>query len=401
MTRKSAVISVGRRPIANAVAYSLRHPKRGWSKSPSTPKERMPNYLLYTPDVETIEDDEHETHQKIIDVMTDGQNLTREKYGRPVRISHAKAHAILKGTLTVRDDLPAELAQGLFGTPGTYDVLVRMSSAPGEILDDSKVNSTRGMAIKVFGVDGPKLAGHTADTQDFVLVPGKEFLTGGAKAFLQAFKPNAEIAPKLSDTTKGIVSAISRVTNEALNVIGVNSGKLDFYGHPLVHPLGEANYSQTAFRYGDYVAKFGVVPDTPALRALCEAEFDPKTYDALREDCNAYLRTHDAEYSFQVQLNTGTDEMPIEDATVPWPETSSMYQEVARLVLPPQIAWDTAKDAAVEPLSFSPDHSLAAHQPLGSVNRARRVVYAAMSKLRRSESGNPTAEPSGPEVIPA
>ena len=51
----------------------------------------MPNYLLYSPDVEQPEPDEQETFQKIVDLMTEGQNLTREKYGRPIRISHAKA----------------------------------------------------------------------------------------------------------------------------------------------------------------------------------------------------------------------------------------------------------------------------------------------------------------------
>ena len=361
----------------------------------------MPNHLLYSSDVEQPEPDEQETFQKIVKLMTEGQDLTREKYGRPIRISHAKAHAILKGTLVVRQDLPLELAQGLFSKPGSYDVLVRMASAPGELLDDSKVNSTRGMSIKVFGVEGPKLADHTANTQDFVLSPGKEFIAGNAKAFLQAFKPNAEIAPKLSDTTKGIVSTLSRVTNEALNAVGVNSAKLDFFGHSLVHPLGEAQYSQTAFRHGEFVAKYGVIPDTPGLEALLQEKFDPETPDALREACNAFLRVNPVEYSFRAQLNTNTEEMSIEDATSPWPEEFSQYQEVARLIIPSQTAWDSPRDSFVEPLSFSPDHSLQAHMPLGSINRARRVAYAALSQVRRAESGSSTIEPVNAETLPS
>ena len=95
-------------------------------------------------------------------------------------------------------DLPAELAQGLFAHPVSYPVLVRLSNAPGEINDDSKFNTVRGIAIKVFKVPGAKLAGHTSDTQDFVLDTGKEFINSDAKAFLQTFKPNAEIAPRPS-----------------------------------------------------------------------------------------------------------------------------------------------------------------------------------------------------------
>ena len=363
----------------------------------------MPNYLLYTPDVEKPADDEQETIQKIIQLMSDGHRKTEEKYGRSLRISHAKAHAILQGKLIVREDLPGELKQGLFAKPGTYDVLVRMASAPGEILDDSKVNATRGMAVKVFGVEGAKVPGHTGSTQDFAFAPGKVFIAPTAGVFLQAFKPNAEIAPELSDTTKGIVSSVARATNSVLNMFGVDSGKLDFYGHKLVNPLGEANYSQTAFRFGDYVCKMGIVPDTPGLKALLEDKsYKQETPDAMREACNAYLRTNGAEYSFQVQLNTGLDDMPVEDATVEWPEDYSMYQEVARLVIPPQTAFDVAKDSYVEPLSFSPDHALLAHQALGSVNRARRAAYTALAESRRKDSGTGApAEPSNADGLPS
>ena len=360
----------------------------------------MPNYELYHDDIETIDDDERETHNKIIKVMTEGTHKAHEKYGHDVRISHAKAHALLKGQLLVHGDLPLELAQGLFARQGTYDVLVRMASAPGELLDDSKVNATRGMAIKVLDAPGPKLPGYGGIAQDFVLAPGKEFIAGGAKAFLQAFKPNAEIAPKLSDTTKGIVSDISRVTNEALSAVGLKSSKLDFFGHPKVHPLGEAQYSQTPLRYGDYVAKLGVVPDTPALAALIDKKIELKTPDALREASVAFFRTNPAEFSVQVQLNVDYDEMPIEDATAPWSEDLSQYQEVARLVIPVQTAWDPAKDAYFEDLSFSPAHSLAAHRPLGSINRARLAVYGALSALRHQENGRPKIQPTSTDAVP-
>ena len=47
----------------------------------------MPNYLHYSDNVETIEPDEKETHGKIVEVMSKGDALTREKYGKSVRIS--------------------------------------------------------------------------------------------------------------------------------------------------------------------------------------------------------------------------------------------------------------------------------------------------------------------------
>lgn len=115
----------------------------------------MPNYLLYRDDLETIAPDENETEQKIVEVMTQGMEMARQKYGRSVRISHAKAHALLKGELIVEDGLPLQLAQGLFSQPGRYEVLVRMAQAPGELLDDSKLSTDRGMSVKILGVKGP------------------------------------------------------------------------------------------------------------------------------------------------------------------------------------------------------------------------------------------------------
>ncbi len=360
------------------------------------------NYTRYTDTLETIEPDEQETHAKIIEVMTTGQNITREKYGKAVRISHAKAHGLLKGELRIDANLPTELAQGLFAQPGTHPVLVRLATAPGEYTDDSKVSTSRGMAIKVFNVDGPKLPGFEhITTQDFVLDTGKEFLTGGAKAFLQAFKPNAEIAPKLSDDVKGAVSTIARGTNAALNAVGLNSEKLDFYGHPNNHPLGESYYSQTAIRYGDYIAKLGVIPSSPGLLALQQQPFDPETPDALREATVAYFKSNPAEFDVVIQLNTDLDTMPIEDAITAWPEDQSVYRTVGRLVIPAQDAFDPARADVVDgDLSFSPAHALVVHRPLGSINRARLAAYTALSTLRRQENHRPLTEPTSLNQIP-
>ena len=361
----------------------------------------MPNYLLYQDNVETIAPDESETNAKIVEVMTEGMHLAREKYGRSVRISHAKAHGLLKGHLIVKDGLPRELAQGLFAQPGRYEVLVRMAQQPGELLDDSKISTDRGMSVKVLGVNGPKLEGHTAATQDWVFDVGKQFLAGGPKEFLQAFKPNAEIAPKLSDSVKGAVSTAARATNAVLNAVGANSEKLAFYGHPVVHPASESYFSQTAFRYGEYVAKLGFFPDSPGLEALKAQPFDPQTPDALREAMNEFFKTNPAEFELRVQLNTGLDEMPIENAQAEWPEALSQYQAVARLIIPPQIAWDPAKDGYFEDLSFSPAHALAAHRPLGGINRARLVAYRALSQTRLQNNGKTMERPASLAEVPA
>ena len=363
----------------------------------------MQNYVLYRDDVETIAPDEQETRAKIIEVMTTGQNITREKYGKAVRISHAKAHGLLTGELIIPDNLPAELAQGLFAQPGSHPVVVRLASAPGEFTDDSKISTVRGMAIKVFNVSGPKLPPfESITTQDFVLDTGKEFITSGAKAFLQAFKPNAEIAPRLSDNVKGAVSTVARATNAALNAVGANSEKLDFYGHIKKHPMAESYFSQTPYRYGAYIAKIAVVPASPGLKTLYDQPFDPKTPDALREATVAYFRSNTAEFDVEIQLNTDLDAMPVEDAMAKWSEDDSPYRTVARLILPVQDAFSPARENYISgDLSFSPAHTLVAHRPLGSVNRARLAAYTALSTLRREENNRPLTELTTPDQVPA
>jgi catalase len=64
---------------------------------------------------------------------------------------HAKGHGILIGELQVPDGLPEYLSQGLFAAVATYPVVMRLSTIPGDILDDS-ISVPRGLALKVVGV---------------------------------------------------------------------------------------------------------------------------------------------------------------------------------------------------------------------------------------------------------
>lgn len=346
------------------------------------------HYVRYDDAVEQIEKDEQETFDKIVKVMSEGADLAREKYQRPIRIAHAKSHGALRGKLVVNTDLPEYLRQGIFSAPGKeYDVIVRLSDVPGELTDQSKISTPRGFAIKVLGVSSPE------GTQDFLMANGKAFIAPGPKGFLQAFKPNAELAPHLSDTTKGVVSDIARVTNAALMHLGANVGQLDFFGHPHLHPLTEDYYSQAPFRFGEYICKFSVTPETAALRAEIGKTFDPKGENALRTDVENYFRSNPAEFSFGVQLATDLEKMPIENTSVEWPEDLSPFQPVARIVLPAQEAYAPDNAKFVEELSFSPAHTLAEHKPLGGLNRARLFVYPKMSGKRREELGVEAVEP--------
>lgn len=358
-------------------------------------------HVPYSDDVEVIEPGESETFDKIIAAMAGGGKITRERYGRSIRTSHAKAHGLLKGELRVKEGLAAELRQGLFATARSYPVMVRLAHVPGELLDDRRMSTPRGMALKIFEVDGPKLPAHEGEaTQDFVLDTGKAFIAPGAKTF-QVQIAATEMATPLPQGVKAAVSTVSRATNKALNAIGLDSANLDFYGHPFTHPLAEAYYSQTPYRYGDYIAKLAVYPDTSALIAMVGKKLDLTDEDGLRTAVTEFFRHNPAEFEIGIQLCTDLDTMPVEDASVEWPEKESPYRPVGRLVLPPQNAYSPARaDFVEEDISFCPGHSLAAHRPLGSINRARMRAYEELGKARRRENGRPVRESRGIAEMP-
>ena len=47
--------------------------------------------------------------------------------------------------------ITASLAQGLFATPGSYDALLRFSTLPGDVFENS-ASVLRGLAINLFAI---------------------------------------------------------------------------------------------------------------------------------------------------------------------------------------------------------------------------------------------------------
>lgn len=357
-------------------------------------------YVRCTDDVETVSDNENEVIQSIITSMTQESQKVAERDGTTVRASHAKSTGLVKGTLSVLPNLPEPLRQGLFAQPHDYPVLMRFAQGPGEVLSDS-VSTHRGVGIKVLGVQGPKLSGHNSDTQDFVLATGVAFAQSDATTFLAAIK-GIEKGVNLPETIKQAVSTASRAVNAALNAVGVNSPTLSFFGHTKRNPLADAYFSQAALRYGDYIAKIGLFPVSPHLLALVDKTVDTSADpDAFRHAVIDTLRSKDAEFELRVQLCTDLKTMPVEDASVQWPEDQSPYVAVARITIPPQDAYAPARQTYFDNLlSFQPAHALAAHRPLGSLMRARLKTYQALLAYRHVQNRQPQTEPTGLDEVP-
>jgi hypothetical protein len=74
--------------------------------------------------------------------------------------------------------------------------------------------------------------------------------------------------------------------------------------------------------------------------------------------------------------------MPVEDPTVRWAESASPFQKVATLRIPVQDCSPQQRRNHGERLVFTPWHALEEHRPLGGINRVRKAVYLASSRLR-------------------
>jgi hypothetical protein len=344
--------------------------------------------------MEVLGPDEDVTTAGLIETLGSISRTTFEHSGHATRSVHAKSHGVLRGELVVLEGLPPVLAQGMFAKPGRYDVVMRLSTIPGDILDDS-VSTPRGLAVKVIGVQGPRLPGSEGDsTQDFVMVNGPAFGAPTPEKFLGLLKLVAATTDRAPGLKK-VLSTVARATEAVIEAFGGKSGAvIALGGQKETHILGETFYSQTPFLYGHYIAKFSFAP-RGGLELLTGKALDMTDTNALRDAVRQHFAAMGGEWELRVQLCTDLTSMPIEDASVAWPEDKSAYVPVARLRAPPQDSWSDATVAEIdEGMAFSPWHGLAAHRPLGAVNRTRRATYASSAKFRASHSGCPMHEPT-------
>ena len=147
--------------------------------------ERGP-YLRFDPSLERPRPDEAQAEATILASIENTSRASQAKHGHGIRQQHAKGHGFVRGELQVYDDLPRRLRQGLFATPGRYPVIVRYSTAFGDLRSD-RIRAPRGFAIKILGLHGRKaLADDKSANQDFLLVNHKNYIADAQSLFVRA-----------------------------------------------------------------------------------------------------------------------------------------------------------------------------------------------------------------------
>jgi hypothetical protein len=356
-------------------------------------------YLLYEPSVEQIQPGERETIQTIVDSIRKTNESSFAKWQRGIRQQHAKAHGFLKGELTVYDDLPEHLRQGMFAQARSYPIIVRLSSGLGDIRSD-RVRVARGFAIKVLGVDGARLPPEDNSTnQDLLLVNHKNYFADAASYLplqrqfeSQPMKPDF-VLRSVGWGARGFTSIFSFVGLTAPSIVRALADHGD-------NILGETFYSGAAIRFGDYIARLSMAPVSDSVRKLTGLPAHNEENE-MHDFVVDFFRNNAAEYELCAQLGKDLQHTPVENADVEWLDEISPQQPLARITLPPQQADSRARRLyGDEILSFDPWRCLAAHQPLGSLMRLRREAYRASSVFRHDKDHKPVHEPQHIEEFP-
>jgi hypothetical protein len=268
--------------------------------------------------------------------------------------------------------VPEPLRQGLFSAPRSYKAYIRFSNGrPTPTLPPDAAPDVRGMAIKLFGVEGPKESADEKHTHDFILASHPVFFVPDVFAYVDFLQ-----LPSLAEKMR-LFPELAKSFRTFEN------------------PLTIRYFSQTPYALGSQVVKYVAQPIDPAEQpaiTLTPEQMAARSPHYLREAMAARLAQAPARFAFCVQLPADEAAAKVDDGTRLW---ESPLVTMATITIDAQDFRKPAQDALAETISFSAWHCLPDHRPLGTVNLARRRVYREASILRHANRAVPIREPDG------
>ena len=297
------------------------------------------------------------------------------KPGPARRAIHAKSHGCLRASFEVIDHGDADLQHGIFKDPAIYEAVVRISNGDGPPGSDTDKIVSVGFAIKVLGVFKEKyLELQRENTQDFLFLNQPAYISADVRDY------------------QSLMLAIDGGFFSKLRALASNFRGLLYRrkASPKDDPLNTNFWGIAPCKLGEVAVKYLIRPSNP----------EPKIHAHLDDDYLArllkeHIENREANYDFflQKRLLDGHEKrhMPIEDYSVAWDESQSAPIRVARLSIPKQTVDAEFDRRQGEHMIFSPWNTTKDFRPLGSLNRARRVVYEFSSRKRHEI--NQTANP--------
>jgi hypothetical protein len=314
------------------------------------------------------------------------ENFTKREYqGRTAeRAGNTKTYGVVRGEFQVLPDIPMPLRKGVFAEPKRYPVWIRFSGpgplSPPDVADAGILS----IGIKLMEVGGPKLLDDEKSTQDFVGISSPTFTTPNVTENLKLQKQIYARTP--------VFYFLNPFDSHLLDM-----AMQGLYARMNTSPLEVQYWSCVPYLCGDGLAvKFSV---RPTSNHKTKIPLSPPA-DWLRKSMAMTLADREVELDFLLQTQTDPQRMPIEDASIEWPERLSPFVPVARITIPRQRFDSSEQLAFAGALSYNPWHAVADHRPLGNQNRARKLIYMQLSQLRQSMNHQPHIEPTGNEVFP-
>jgi hypothetical protein len=304
--------------------------------------------------------------------------------GKFERAGNTKTHGVVRGEFVVRDDFPPEFRVGLFAKPNTFRAWVRFSGPGPASPPDIEDVGVLSISIKIMRLPGTKLLDDEKYTQDFTGISTPIFTT-----------PNVTENAKLQAAIRKEIPLFYFINPFDSHLLdGAMQG---LWARTQTSPLETPYWSCVPYLFGEERAiQYTVRPRSKTRSSVPNLPFRPPD-NYLREAMAATLAKQEMNFDFMVQMQTDPWRMPIENASVRWPEKLSPYVPLATLRLPQQRFDSPAQLAFASRLSFNPWHCLPEHRPLGNQNRARRTIYLELSRLRQSMNDTPHQEPTGQE----
>lgn len=316
---------------------------------------------------------------KLIELLQAKMRRETPKYMQ--RDAHPKQHGLVKGTFTIVADLPLNLQQGVFVPGRSYEAWVRFSNQNAPSQPDTK-KDIRGAAIKLMNAPGDKLdvSDGNATSQDFITISTPMFVTHDVEEFFYLIKA----------LVKGKIALLLHLMCHPRSAWNLFKSNKNYWS-----PLLTRYWSTTPYQLGpQQVVKYSLIPQAGVVTKI-PTNARP---DFLRENMVKQLQEKDFYFDFCVQLQTDPDLMPVEDPGKRWPEHISPFIKVATLTIPRQTFDTPEQNAYGIRLSFNPWHSIPEHQPLGGINRVRRVIYNTLSNFRHQHNHEPQGEPTNYEI---
>lgn len=370
---------------------------------PETPNPATQSYdFEIVPDGETAQI--ADIAKKTMQLQDKRAAVLKNQEGQKLRGVHPKSHGCVVGKIEINKDITPNLQVGLFSKPNKqYKTLIRYSNASVRLSPDleNNKNGSRGMAIKIFDVDGDMLVkDNGANNQDFLMINTPVFafpnvrsyqrLTDALLASPSGVDPSAalKVAPDWTDKDRENLK-------KTLNSLALINTKT------VQNPLEVQYFAAAPSAFGkNRVMKFSAEPCGGEKPQKPFSSSETPTEDYLHEalawtisqeknicfDLIIQVKTNDQVKSDRQKVDR-TDGDLIEDATRNW--DNSAFYKVAKITIPtPQkVDLNDPTQQNCKSQAFNPWHSLAEHQPLGGINRLRRPVYINSAGNRRR--GNP------------